>query len=74
MNFFLLLFCLVGISTGLFIYFNPVLAIEIQRRFYAKINWTITPVSMPKEIRNTKFMGMFLVIISALSPVYIIRR
>jgi hypothetical protein len=47
---------------------NPHLAIEIQRRFYEKINWNIEPISVSKEILNTRIMGwcIILVIIAAL--------
>jgi len=59
-----------GIIIGLFVFFKPELTIEIQRRFYEKINWRIEPISMPKEIRNTKAMGIFLVIISIATMIY----
>jgi len=53
---------IVSIAVGIFIFFKPALAIEIQRRFYEKINWRIEPISWPKEIRNTKIMGVFLIV------------
>ena len=37
-------------------------AFEIQRRFYARINWRIEPISFEKEMRNTRLMGVFFVI------------
>jgi hypothetical protein len=36
---------------------KPEFDIEIQRRFYARINWRIEPVSLEKELRNTRLMG-----------------
>lgn len=48
------------LMVGFFIFLKPALAIEIQRRFYARINWRIEPISMSKELRNTKIMGGFL--------------
>jgi len=60
-----------SILLGLFMFLNPGFAIEIQRRFYEKINWRIEPVSMQKEIRNTKIMGLFLIIIALLAITYI---
>ncbi|MDD5668543.1 MAG: hypothetical protein PHE58_00720 [Candidatus Omnitrophica bacterium] len=60
----LILFSIVGIVIGLFIFCKPELAIEIQRKFYEKINWRMEPISMKKEIRNTKIMGVFLVVVS----------
>lgn len=61
-----LLIALVSFVLGLFLILKPSAAIELQRRFYELINWRITPVSMPKEIRNTKLMGAFLLIMVAL--------
>jgi len=49
------------LAFGLFLIIRPSLAIEIQRRFYAMINWKIEPISMSKEIRNTRIMGWFLI-------------
>lgn len=58
-----LLFSLIGLAIGLFIAFNPVSAIKIQTKFYEKINWKMEPISVPKEIRNTRIMGYFLIIL-----------
>ena len=59
-----LLVSVVGITIGLFVFFKPELTIEIQRKFYEKINWRIEPISMQKEIRNTKIMGAFLAVVA----------
>jgi hypothetical protein len=58
----IILFCAFSILMGFFLHRNPSLAIELQKRFYEKINWRIEPVSMEKEIRNTRFMGLLLII------------
>jgi len=57
----------VGIMLGLFVFFKPELTIEIQRKFYEKLNWRIEPISMPKEIRNTKIMAISLVVVSVIA-------
>ena len=62
--------CLVSIIIGLFVFFKPELTIEIQRKFYEKINWRIEPISMQKEIRNTKIMGIFLVAVAIVTIIY----
>ncbi|MFH1442105.1 MAG: hypothetical protein ABIH18_08725 [Candidatus Omnitrophota bacterium] len=49
---------------GLLLAINPVLSIEIQRRFYERINWRMEPISMEKEIRNTRIMGIFLTLLA----------
>jgi len=67
----LTLFPIIIIFIGLFFFLKPSLAIEIQRRFYEKINWKIEPISMSKEIRNTKIMGLFLINLALLTTIYI---
>ncbi len=59
-----ILFSLLSLGIGIFLVRKPDAAIEIQRRFYARINWKIEPISMTKEIRNTRLMGIFLIILS----------
>ena len=61
----LVLASLVSSVLGLFLFFKPQAAIELQRKFYAVINWRIEPISMEKEIRNTRLMGIFLLAASA---------
>ena len=60
----------VGIIIGLFVFFKPEMTIEIQKNFYEKINWRIEPISMRKEIRNTKIMGIFLVALSIAAIIF----
>lgn len=64
-----ILISVVGIIIGLFVFFKPGLTIEIQRKFYEKINWRIEPISMQKEIRNTKIMGIFLVVVAIVTMI-----
>ncbi|MDD5044505.1 MAG: hypothetical protein PHU91_02020 [Candidatus Omnitrophica bacterium] len=68
----LLLFSLVSLSFGLFLLLRPLSAIEFQIKFYEKINWRMMPISMPREIRNTRLMGLLLVLVAILTAVYII--
>ncbi len=51
-----------AVILGAFIYVRPLTVIELQKQFYRLINWRIEPISMEKEIRNTKYMGIFLLI------------
>ncbi len=60
----ILILSLSGIVCGLFSVLRPASCIEIQKRFYAHINWRIEPISMEKEIRNTRILGWFLVMVS----------
>jgi hypothetical protein len=68
----LILISVISIFIGFFLFLNPALAIEVQRRFYEKINWRMEPISMPKEIRNTKIMGIFLIIMSIFTIIKIL--
>jgi Trk-type K+ transport system membrane component len=58
-----IIFSIFGLGAGFLCAINPEQAIEIQRRFYEKINWNIEPISVSKEIRNTRAMGLFLIIL-----------
>ena len=62
---------IIALFIGLFVFLKPKITIELQRRFYEKINWRIEPISMQKEIRNTKVMGLFLTAIVLLTIIYI---
>lgn len=56
-----ILISLVSFFIGIFVASKPGAAIELQRKFYAKINWKIEPISMQKELGNTRIMGCFMV-------------
>lgn len=56
----LYVFCALSVIIGFFIYLKPEKAIRIQIVFYRQINWIMQPVSMEKEVRHTKAMGLFL--------------
>lgn len=55
----------ISVGFGWFIFINPLKAFKIQKAFYRLINWHIEPISMSKEIRNTKWMGIFLMLFVA---------
>jgi hypothetical protein len=65
---------IIALFLGLFIFLKPALAIEIQRRFYEKINWRIEPISKNLELRNTKIIGLLLVALAALTLAYILLK
>ena len=70
----ILFISLVSFTFGLLLYTQPLRMFEIQRRFYAKINWRIEPISIEKEIRNTKAMGVFLMLFVAGALTYYLIR
>jgi len=57
---------------GYFIYRNPMRMFEIQKKFYALINWRIEPISLTKEIRNTRGMGVILMVTVLLAAIFLI--
>lgn len=65
-----ILFSVIGMIIGLLIFFKPELTIEIQKKFYERINWHIEPISMPKEIHNTRIMGISLVVVAIVAIIY----
>ena len=69
-NFIFVVIALISLMLGVFIYARPLAAFAIQKEFYAKINWRIEPISLEKEIRNTKLMGLFLIILVILAALY----
>lgn len=67
-----ILFCIAGLFIGWFLMIKPHEAIDIQRRFYLKINWKMEPVSMDKEVRNTRLMGLLAIILLAALLIFIL--
>ena len=65
------LLILAGMLFGIFILLRSALVIKLQIKFYEMINWRIFPVSMEKEVRNTKYMGIFLILFCLSASVYI---
>ena len=66
-----MLFAVAGIIVGLAMFFNSALLIKMQIKFYAKINWRMEPISMSKEIKNTRIMGLVLFAFCVFSIIYI---
>jgi len=57
--------CVIGLLAGAACLRWPGKVIAFEQWFYARINWRMEPISMPKEIRNTRLMGLALVLLSA---------
>lgn len=70
----LILFYIIGLFIGFFLIIKPTLGIGIQQKFYAKINWKMTPISMSKEVRNTRLMGWLLIILLLAILVFILAQ
>ena len=65
-----ILAALIALTLGSYIYTSPQEVILLQQKFYTLINWRMEPISMPKEIRNTKIMGAFLTVLTLMCVVY----
>jgi len=61
---------IVALLLGGYIFAKPEQVIEIQKRLYRMVNWRMEPISMPKEIRNTRWMGLFLIVFTVASIIY----
>jgi hypothetical protein len=61
-----------SILIGSLLFFKPSRAIELQRRFYEKINWRMEPINLPRELKSTKFMGLLLFVVGIATVVYIL--
>jgi len=70
----LILTILAGIAGGIFLFLKPAQAIDIQKKFYEKINWRMEPISLSKEIKNTMIMGLFLIAICLAAIIYTILK
>ena len=57
----------IAIITGALIAWKPRKAIDIQIAFYRLINWKLEPISMEKEIRNTRIMGAVVLVAGILA-------
>jgi hypothetical protein len=60
---------LIGLLVGILFALKPELLIRLQIKFYEKINWRMSPISMPLELRNTRLMGFILIAFSLLALV-----
>ena len=62
----------IAIVFGALVAWKPKKTIDIQIAIYKPFNWKIEPISMEKEIRNTRIMGLTVLILGILSLIYIL--
>lgn len=67
-----LMIVVIAIIFGALVAWKPKKTIDIQIALYRPFNWKLEPVSMEKEIRNTRIMGLTVLILGILSLVYIL--
>lgn len=63
---------IIGVVFGLFLVSKPTIVIEVQRKLYRIFNWDIEPISMQKEIRNMRIMGVALIALALFAITFLI--
>jgi hypothetical protein len=64
----------IAIVFGALISWKPKKTIDIQMALYRPFNWKLEPISMEKEIRNTRIMGLIVLILGILSFIHILLK
>jgi len=62
----------IAIVFGALVAWKPKKAIDIQIALYRPFNWKIEPISMEKEIKNTRIMGLVVLILGTFLLIYIV--
>ena len=61
-----------AIVFGALVAWKPRKVIEIQMALYRPFNWKIEPISMKKEIRNMRIMGIVVLVLGILALGFIL--
>lgn len=64
----------IAIVFGALVAWKPKKTIDIQTALYRPFNWKLEPISMEKEIKNTRIMGLTVLILGTLSLIYILLK
>jgi len=67
-----LTFAVISTIFGALVAWKPKKTIDIQIALYRPFNWKIEPISMEKEIRNTRIMGLAVLILGILALVCVL--
>lgn len=59
-----IVFTVSAFFVGLVLFLKPLTAISLQEKFYARINWSLKPISVEKEVKSTKLMGLLVILIT----------
>jgi hypothetical protein len=60
---FLVAGCL-GFVTGVLSAFDPTRSISLYQWIMKGFNWNVAPIDLPREVRNTRVLGVFLTLLS----------
>lgn len=61
----------IAIAFGALVAWQPKKVIDLQIAFYRLINWRMEPISMAKEIRNTRIMGLSVLFLGIFAFIYV---
>ena len=62
----------IGMALGILFMWQPRKVIDIEIAIYRPFNWKVEPISMEKEIRNVRTMGLavFILALASLALIY----
>lgn len=72
----MLIFCFIALVSfifGILLIKVPEKLFEIQRKFYASLNWRIEPISWEKEMKSMRWMGMILLAVVLFSAWFFVK-
>ena len=61
-----------GAFLGILLMWKPRKVIDIQIAMYRPFNWELKPISMEREVKNTRIMGIELLIIAVCAAILVI--
>ncbi|HNW39704.1 MAG TPA: hypothetical protein PL125_04170 [Candidatus Omnitrophota bacterium] len=61
---------IIGIITGLLVFFYPVSVMRIQVKLFEMMNWRVEHISLQKEFNRTKYTGVYLVVLCLCAGLY----
>lgn len=67
-----LTFIVIAVTFGALLAWKPKKTIEIQIAMYQPFNWKLEPISWEKEIRNTRIMGLVVLILGIASFMFML--
>ncbi len=62
----------ITIVFGALLAWKPKKTIDMQTAIYRPFNWKLEPISMEKEIRNTRIMGLVVLMLGVIALFYIL--
>ncbi len=56
---------ILGLALGIFSAFFPRRSIGLYQWIMEKFNWKVAPIDEAREVKNTAFLGFFLIVLNA---------